>query len=192
MNRNFNFFLESFLKEFLFFKNDTQCLHQAEQVSQLIVNSLVDNSLIAICGNGGSMADAMHFSAELTVRFKEDRRPINSIALSVDPVFNSACANDFGFETIFARNIESICKPNDIVICITTSGRSENILRALDMAKKVHCKTVVLCGSNCEYVKDLADYIISVPSSSTATIQSMHKLVYHWICEDIELRLLNA
>ena len=159
---------------------------KVEKLRDLVQTTFNQDKLIAICGNGGSMTDSMHFAAELTVRYKTTRKAINSIALGSDPAFTTACANDFGFEKIFARHLEAVARQGDLLICLSTSGRSQNVLYALNKAKSIGCHTAVMCGSYTHEVENIADLVVDVPSVDTAIIQSCHRLVYHWVVESVE------
>ncbi len=143
---------------------------------------------VLLCGNGGSAADAQHLAAELVVRFrsKVNRPAIGAMALTVDPSIMTAGGNDIGFDNVFAREVEAYGSPNDIIIGISTSGNSENVLRALKTAKFMGMTTVGLLGGEGGTIKDVCDYKVIVPGSTTARIQEAHITIGHIWCEIIE------
>ena len=140
-------------------------------------------------GNGGSAADAQHIAAELIIRYRTTRAPIAALALSTDTSALTACANDFGFEAVFERQIEGLGRAGDVAVGISTSGRSENVLRGLRRAKSMGLHTVGLTGGTGGSMRDACDALILVPSSVTARIQEMHILVGHMLCKALEERL---
>lgn len=143
---------------------------------------------VLLCGNGGSAADAQHLAAELVVRFrsKVNRPAIGAIALTVDPSIMTAGGNDIGFDNVFAREVEAYGNPNDIIIGISTSGNSENVLRALKKAKSMGITTIGLLGGDGGTIKDVCDYMVIVPATTTARIQESHITIGHIWCEIIE------
>lgn len=171
--------IDRILKDEMFTKN-------IMEVAILCCTSIENKGKIIFAGNGGSAADAQHFSAELMIRFQENRKSIPSIALNTDTSIITACANDFGFEDIFTRQLEGLANQNDIFIAISTSGNSQNILNALQFAKSKEIKSVLLTGSSNLDIKNFCDYIIRIPSKSTARIQELHSLCGHLICGIIE------
>jgi D-sedoheptulose 7-phosphate isomerase len=138
------------------------------------------------CGNGGSAADSQHLAAELVGRFKKDREPLSSIALTTDTSVITCVSNDYSYDSIFSRQIEALCRPGDILIGITTSGNSANIRKAFESAKKNDVKTISFLGKDGGSCKNLTDYSILIPSNDTARIQEMHILVGHILCELVE------
>lgn len=143
------------------------------------------NKKILIMGNGGSAADAQHFAAELVVKFEKVRKPIRSIALTTDSSILTATGNDFNFDDIFSRQVEALAEENDLVVGISTSGLSRNVLKALKSAKKVNAKTLMLTGSKVVN-KNFIDFEFNVPSNTTSRIQEMHLVVYHIICKLVD------
>lgn len=141
---------------------------------------------VMICGNGGSAADAQHIAAEFVNKYKTERKPLPVIALSTDTSVITSVANDLSFDKIFARQIEAIGNKNDIVWVITTSGKSKNIVKALETAKKMGLKTLVFSGQLNSKIKNLADCMVTVPSKSKGRIQEIHITAAHIICELIE------
>lgn len=156
------------------------------KVSELIIESLKKGGKLLVFGNGGSAGDAQHIAAELVGRFKKDRRALSAIALTVNTSIITALANDFGYEVVFARQIEALAGKNDIALGISTSGKAKNVALGLKQAKKMGLKTVALTGGDGGELIKLADVSLVVPSSVTARIQEAHILIGHIICELIE------
>lgn len=179
---------ESVLHSFI---NDKNHLLQIESAAQLMIKSLGNKNKIISCGNGGSMSDAMHFAEELSGRFRENRKPLAAIAIS-DPSHISCVGNDYGFEYIFSRYIDSIGKAGDVLFAISTSGNSENILKAVESAKIKKMKVVALSGKNGGKLKDLADISIIVPHLGYSDrIQEMHIKIIHILILLIENDLIE-
>ena len=164
-----------------------------EAGSMLAVSTLQQGRKIMLCGNGGSAADAQHIAAELVVRYKSgnDRAALPAMTLSADPSTITACSNDYGFELLFARSLEAWAVEGDLLIAISTSGNSNNIIRAIEVARKKKVKVVSLLGNGGGKMKGMADLDIIVPSSETARIQESHILIGHLICSVIEKELFN-
>ncbi len=141
---------------------------------------------LILMGNGGSAADSQHIAAELIGRFKKERRAIPAIALTVDTSSLTALGNDYGFDTIFERQVEAHARENDAVVGISTSGNSENVVRALKKANSIGAETIGLVGNNGGKIKEVASLSIVVPSNDTARIQEVHITIGHIICELIE------
>ncbi len=156
------------------------------KATSLCENALSGGGKILICGNGGSAADSQHFAAELVVRFKKNRRPLPAIALTTDTSILTAGANDFGYETVFARQVQALGKEGDVLIGISTSGRSKNVILALTEAKRMGLKTIGLCGKDPKDMADLCDVCITVPSEKTSHIQEVHEVCLHIIAEELE------
>jgi len=157
---------------------------------EMAETSIKAGKKLLFCGNGGSAADAQHISAELSVKLCQDRAPIASICLSLDPSAMTACANDYGYDQVFARQVAAFGQEGDVFVGITTSGNSKNILEAIDVAKKKGIKVVVLTGESGGKVASLADLAIKIPcADSTARIQEMHILLGHAFCGALEQRL---
>ena len=159
-----------------------------ERSAELIAESLGSGGKAIFFGNGGSAADAEHITAELVGRFRADRSPLAALSLGANSAVASALANDFAFDQAFARELEALAKPGDVAIAITTSGRSPNVLAALDQARSMGVSTVVLTGLD-HQLGHLADSLIVVESSATALVQEMHAVVGHVICEIVEQRM---
>jgi len=159
-----------------------------EQLGQLLLTCWSGRGKVLIAGNGGSMSDAMHFAEELTVRFKKNRKALAAICLC-DPAAITCAGNDFGYETIFERQVEAIGNPGDVLVVFTTSGNSKNILRAVDLAKSQKLKTVAFLGNTGGAAAGRCDLEFVIQSTSTARIQEAHKLLFHTACEWIDSKV---
>ena len=166
-----------------------QCLGELRRLAGLCVKSLQSGGNVLFFGNGGSAADAQHLAAELTVRFIRDRCALSGIALTTDSSMLTACGNDLGFERIFARQIEAIGRSGDVCIALSTSGKSPNVLRGLEKAREKGLIAAAFTGAAGVGLRELADPVILVPSSTTARIQEMHILLGHLLCSEIEAQL---
>jgi D-sedoheptulose 7-phosphate isomerase len=155
-------------------------------VSHLIIATLKDGNKILICGNGGSAADAQHIAAELTGRYKTERKPLPCIAITTDTSALTAIGNDYGYDTVFSRQTQALANSGDLIIGISTSGNSKNVINAFEVAKEIGCKTVALIGKDGGDMKKLADLSIVVPSNNTPRIQESHILIGHMICQQID------
>jgi len=162
---------------------------QMVEAADLIEQCLRAGNKLLVCGNGGSAADAAHFATELVVRFARDRRAQPAICLASDGGLLTAAANDYGFNEIFARQVAAFGQPGDALICLTTSGKSKNVLRALEEAKARKLKTIALVGRDGGSTIGMADVDLLVRSDSTARVQEAHQLLLHVLCETIESRL---
>jgi D-sedoheptulose 7-phosphate isomerase len=143
---------------------------------------------VLLAGNGGSAADAMHFAEELVVRYRRDRRAAAAIALC-DPTVLTCAANDLGFEQVFARQVEALGNPGDVLVAMTTSGNSANLLRAIEAASAQGLTTAAFLGKDGGPARGRCDIELLVPSSSSARVQESHKVLFHALCEWIDLRL---
>jgi len=141
-----------------------------------------------ICGNGGSHCDAMHFAEEFTGRFKKDRKPLGALALG-DPSHVTCVSNDMGFEHVFSRQLEGLGRKDDLIVILTTSGNSLNLLRAIEVAQKKSIRTVVLSGRDGGRLKGKADLEIIIPGKSSDRIQEMHMKIIHSVIECVERQL---
>ena len=162
---------------------------QVTRAAQLITDCLTNGEKVLACGNGGSAADAADFCTELACRFVEDRRPYPAMNLSQGGSLITAVGNDYGFEEIFARQVRAFGNSGDILIAISTSGKSKNIRRAIEEAGSRKLKTIALLGRDGGSVTGIADVDLIVKSDSTARIQEAHKFILHVICEICEARL---
>ncbi|MDA8630452.1 D-sedoheptulose 7-phosphate isomerase [Flavobacteriaceae bacterium] len=161
--------------------NDKNLLYQIEYLTNEVLESLNNGGKIIFCGNGGSFADSQHLSAEFVSRLRFERAPLSSIALGTNNSNISAIANDYGYEEVFSREIESLGKEADLFIPISTSGNSKNVLRAIESAKQKKIKTIGLTGKDGGKMKKICDVII-VPSDSTEKIQEVHIMLGHIVC----------
>jgi len=160
--------------------------HVIEKIASSFITTLKNKGKIIFLGNGGSAADAQHLAAELVVRFKKNRAAFSAIALSTDTSVITAVGNDFGFEEIFARQIESLAKINDLVVAISTSGKSKNVLKAVQKANAMGLKTIGFLGKDGGDLGGLVDVSLVIPVSETAQIQEMHISAGHIICDIVE------
>ena len=159
------------------------------EAADLIEQCLRAGNKLLVCGNGGSATDAAHFATEFVVRFVKDRRAYPAICLASDGGLLTAAGNDYGFDEIFARQVAAIGVQGDVLICLTTSGKSKNVLRALEEAKVRKLKTIAFLGRDGGSTIGMADVDLLVRSDSTARIQEAHQLLLHVLCETIESRL---
>jgi D-sedoheptulose 7-phosphate isomerase len=157
-----------------------------------IHNSLKNGNKIYLFGNGGSAADAQHIAAELIGRYKIERKSIPAISLTTDTSVLTSLSNDYSVETIFSRQCESLVQKNDIVMAISTSGNSKNVINGIISAKKKDAKIIGLLGNNGGEIKNMVDIPIIVNSSSTDKIQEVHRVIYHIICELIEQKISST
>jgi D-sedoheptulose 7-phosphate isomerase len=166
-------------------------LEQIEKVAFEITERLKKGGTVYLFGNGGSAADAQHIAAELIGRFSKNRPPIKAVALTTDTSILTALSNDFGFETVFERQIEALAGENDVAIGISTSGNSENVYRGLKKAKEKGALTVAFLGKEGGKIKEIVDYPFIVPSYETPRIQECHITLGHVLCELIEKHLFG-
>ena len=162
-----------------------------EEVVKKIVSCYRQNGKVLIFGNGGSAADAQHFAGELVSRFYFDRPGLSAFALTTDTSVLTAIGNDYGYENVFSRQIEASAKLGDIVIGISTSGNSPNVIKALQAAKLIGAVTIGLTGQNGGAMRDLCDLCICAPSNSTPRIQECHLVIEHTICAAVEAQLFS-
>ncbi len=164
---------------------------EISEAARKIISSLKDSNKILICGNGGSAADAQHMAAEFIGRFKKDRKPLPAVALTTDSSVLTSLGNDFGFKTVFSKQVEALGEKGDILILISTSGKSENLIEAALSAEKAGMFSIALLGKDGGRLKDRAGISIVVPSMDTARIQEAHSLIIHTICELVEYSLFH-
>ena len=151
------------------------------EAMELVRETLRSGGKILACGNGGSAAQAQHFVAELVVRYRRNRRALPAVALTTDTSVLTACANDFGYERVFERGVEALGEPGDLLLAISTSGRSENVNRAVRRAREMGLRVLYLCG---EREPDApGDLVIKVPSGNTPRVQEAHELILHLLAE---------
>lgn len=167
------------------------CLDSIEKTAQILIDSINSGGKILFCGNGGSAADAQHLVAELVIRFRGsvNRKAIPAIALTVDPSIMTAGGNDIGYDNIFAREIEAYGKENDVLVGITTSGNSPNVLNAIKQAQSMGIKTIGLLGGNGGTIINQCTASVLIPSKVTARIQESHIMTGHIWCDIIERAL---
>lgn len=161
-----------------------------ESISRTCVEAILAGKKLLICGNGGSAADAQHFAAELTGRYRRERHPLPALALTTDTSALTCIGNDYAYDDVFSRQVEALGQAGDVLIGISTSGTSKNVLKALEAAKSKGLKTVMLTGGR-EGSSTLADHTLKVPSTTTAHIQEMHIFCIHVICENIDEAVLE-
>lgn len=169
----------------------SHCLTDIVKVANILVESIKTGGKIMLCGNGGSAADSQHIAAEFTIRLSRDvKRPaIPAIALTTNSSVLTAGGNDIGFENVFARIVEGLGVKGDVLVCISTSGNSENLIRAINIARQKNIITVGLLGKTGGKMKDLCDYSICVPSQNVQRIQETHITLGHILCELVEYDL---
>ena len=169
--------------------NDESLINQIVEVAGLIQNSFENKCKLLLCGNGGSAADAQHLAAEFSGRYYMDRPPLHAEALHTDTSFMTAVANDYSYNEVYSRLVQGIGKEGDVLIGLTTSGNSKNIVNALKEAKKIGLKTVGFTGEHGGEINPYCDILINVPSTDTPRIQEAHLLIGHAICELVEKKL---
>lgn len=168
-----------------------ELIAKISSVCDEIIKAFKNDGKVLFCGNGGSAADAQHFSAELSGRFKLDRKPLFAEALHTNTSYLTSVANDYSFDDIYSRAVAAKGKKGDILVGISTSGNSKNIIKALEEAKKLKMISIGLTGKSGGKIDSLCDYIINVPSDNTPRIQEAHELIGHIICEIVEARLFG-
>jgi phosphoheptose isomerase len=159
---------------------------QAAAAARLVRDAVRANRLVLVCGNGGSATDAQHLATELVVRFVKTRRAVAAIALTADGAVLTAAANDLGVAAMFARQVEALGRAGDLLVAITTSGRSANVIEALRTARAGGLSTIALTGRDGGDAGALADVHVNVPGGSTARIQEVHRTWIHAVCEWVE------
>ena len=165
---------------------DNVFLKKIENAAFLCIDSLQKGGKIHLCGNGGSAADAQHIAAELSGRFYYDRKPLNAEALHVNTSYLTAVANDYSFDSIYSRMIDASAKTGDVLIAISTSGNSSNIIKAIESAKEKRMRIIGMTGESGGKMIDMCDVLLNVPSTCTPRIQESHIMIGHIICEIIE------
>ena len=170
---------------------DAALLATARKIASIIIAALRSGHKLLIAGNGGSAADAQHIAAEIVGRYKQDRPAYAAIALTTDTSALTAIANDYGFEQVFARQVEGLGQRGDVLLALSTSGRSPNILAALRTARERGLVTIGFTGSAGETLGALCDHLLISPSDDTAIIQQIHLAVAHGICDEIEQTLMR-
>jgi D-sedoheptulose 7-phosphate isomerase len=166
----------------------SQRISKVDEAVAAIVASLAQGKPMMVCGNGGSASDAMHITGELVGRFLKERKAINCICLSCNPAVLTAWANDYSYDTVFARQVEAYGDSGGVLLGISTSGNSTNVLRAFEKAKLLGVTSIALTGEGGGKLASICDLLIDVPSNRTPIIQQLHVCIYHYICEQIENR----
>ena len=161
-------------------------LPKIEQSGQMICEALTSGRKVLLCGNGGSAADAQHIAAELVGCYEKQRRSWPAIALTTDTSALTAVSNDLGYDQVFARQVAGLAQTGDVLIAISTSGKSKNVLRAAERARDLGCKTIALTGVTAEPLGALCDVVVAVPSSRTSRIQEAHITIGHLWCEMVD------
>jgi len=172
--------------------NNGHLLDTINTIAQLLIKTFKQGNNVWICGNGGSAADAQHIAAELSGRYYFDRPPLPAEALHVNTSYLTAVANDYGYDDIYARYIMAVGKKSDVLIGISTSGNSKNVVKAFKQAKEQELVLVALTGEKSSQLEVLSDYCIKVPSLDTPRIQESHILIGHILCELVESALFKA
>ena len=162
------------------------CLPDIEKLASLCSRILLNDHTIFFCGNGGSAADSQHLAAEIVGRFQTERRALKAVALTTDTSILTALGNDYGYDRIFARQVEALARPGDLLIGFSTSGNSKNVLLAMETAKEFGAKTAGLTGQDGGQMETLCDICVKVPSKVTARVQEAHILIGHAICAEID------
>ena len=157
-----------------------------EQSGQMICAALVAGKKILLCGNGGSAADAQHIAAELVGCYEKQRRSWPAIALTTDTSALTAVSNDLGYEQVFARQLAGLAQADDILIAISTSGRSKNVLKAVERARELGCRTIALTGASSDPLGSMCDFTVAVPTSRTSRVQEAHITIGHLWCEMVD------
>ncbi len=175
-------------------KFEKKCVYQVNEIALTAADCFRAGGKILICGNGGSASDALHIAAELVGRFKMERRALSCIALNANISSVTAISNDYGYDSVFSRQLEAFATPGDIFIGISTSGNSKNVINAFYRAKELGLKTIGFCGASGGIMKheNLCDILLCAPSQETARIQEMHILAGHIICKLIEEILFSG
>ena len=169
--------------------NDPILLKVIGDVVSACATAFCNGNKVLFCGNGGSAADAQHLAAEFSGRFYYDRPPLPSEALHVNTSYLTAVANDYSFDEVYSRLVKGIGQEGDILIGLSTSGNSKNVIRALEVANEIGMLTVAFTGESGGKMKDVADFLINVPSGDTPRIQESHIMIGHIICESVETSL---
>ena len=178
------------IKEIIYL--DNKIIKTIEKVSNVIIDSFTNEGKVLFCGNGGSAADAQHLAAEFSGRFYFDRPPLFSEALHVNSSYVTAVANDYSYDEIYARLVQAMGKKGDVLVGLSTSGNSSNIVKAFIKAKEIGIKTIALTGSKSSKLSEISDYLINVPSNITPRIQESHIMIGHIICELVEENIFRS
>lgn len=181
---------ESISVKSMLLKN-TDAINAINNVANVLIEAFKHNNSVWFCGNGGSAADAQHIAAELSGRYLFDRPSLPAEALHVNSSYLTAVANDYGFDEVYARLIAAMGKKGDVLVGISTSGNSKNVIKAFEIAKEKGLITVALTGSSKSKMEEMTHYCIKVPSTETPRIQEAHIMIGHILCEIVESHLFN-
>jgi D-sedoheptulose 7-phosphate isomerase len=182
------------LKESIDLKNQVLkgLVPKIESAARIMIEALKAGNKILLCGNGGSAADSQHLAAEIVSRYKKDRKPLSAIALTTDTSIITAVGNDYGFEFIFARQVEGLGRKGDVLVGISTSGESKNVVEAVAVAKSLGMKTIGILGCTGGRIGEAVDLAVIVPCKNTPRIQEAHITIGHILCDLIERELFSA
>lgn len=172
------------------FRSDTKTLQVLVEIAERLLECFANGGKALVCGNGGSLADAMHFAEEWTGRFRQDRRPYPVIALS-DPTHMSCVGNDYGFDDVFARSVQALGRPGDLLLVLSTSGRSKNLVRACQAGREAAMTVVGFLGRGGGEVLPLCDLAVMAPGETSDRIQELHMLALHVLIEAVESNLIE-
>jgi D-sedoheptulose 7-phosphate isomerase len=171
--------------------DDPALLAAVARAADVLLHTFRADGKVLFCGNGGSAADAQHLAAELSGRFYFDRPPLFAEALHVNTSYTTAVANDYGYDAVFARMVEAAGRPGDVLVALSTSGNSPNILRAVETARQRGMKVIGMTGTSGGRMKDACDVLLNVPSGDTPRIQEAHILLGHILCQLVEQTLFG-
>lgn len=172
-------------------QDDAALLSQVQEAANSITNAMRKGNKLLLAGNGGSAADAQHIAGEFVSRFAFDRPGLPAVALTTDTSILTAIGNDYGYEKLFARQVQALGQPGDVFMCYSTSGSSKNILQALEQAKSMGLTCIGLTGNKGGPMHDLCDHVLAVPSGSTPKIQEGHLILGHIICGIVEVAIFK-
>ena len=185
IKKEFDLYIESSIDGIIQLKSNLS-EDKIETIIKKIINCFDKNGKLIFCGNGGSASDSQHLAAEFIGRYKLDRKPLPAIALNTDTSVLTALSNDLGYAKVFERQIEALANENDILFAISTSGKSINVINAVNAAKRLKVFTICFTGAKNNKLSDLTDISINVPAEQVNHIQEMHIMVGHFICELVE------
>jgi D-sedoheptulose 7-phosphate isomerase len=171
--------------------SNSPIIARTDRAVELISNALSEGLPLLVCGNGGSASDAMHITGELVGRYLKERKALNCICLSSNPAVLTAWANDYSYETVFSRQVEAYGRAGGVVLGLSTSGNSANVIKAFETAKSMGMFTIAMTGEGGGKIAAISDVLIDVPSERTPDIQQVHVCLYHYLCEMVEARLTN-
>ena len=185
IKKEFDLYIESSIDSIIQLKSNLS-EDKIQTIIKKIINCFDKNGKLIFCGNGGSASDSQHLAAEFIGRYKLDRKPLPAIALNTDTSVLTALSNDLGYAKVFERQIEALANQNDILFAISTSGKSKNVINAVNAAKRLKVFTICFTGAKNNKLSDLTDISINVPAEQVNHIQEMHIMVGHFICELVE------